>query len=59
MFGPITSCDYVDGTELVRWLGGENYKTLWNCNTPESAQRAFDEWMLETMRTHSKLNRTA
>ena len=59
MFGPVTTCDYVDGAELVRWLGGSNYKTLMAFEKEETAQTVFDQWMLQTMQANSTLNRTA
>ena len=50
LLGPVTSLDFVDGSDLVRWVGGNNYRTLWNCKTPELAQRCWDQWVLETLK---------
>jgi hypothetical protein len=59
LFGPITACDYAEGKELIRWLGGNNYKTLWKFEKPESAQSVFDQWKLETMQAYKQTKRSS
>lgn len=56
-FGSITSLDYADGKDLVRWMGGDEYKLLLTFESAEQAQAAFDQWMIETMQAQSNANR--